>query len=97
MEYRVKVSPVAKDNINESLRYYKKEVSIKVAKNFIKDVEESLMILKRYPFFQIHYMNFRGLPLKKYPYIIFYQVDEIGSKVLINALFHTNQDISKRP
>lgn len=35
--------------------------------------------------------------LKKYPYIIFFQVDENRKLISINAVFQGNQDIDKRP
>ena len=64
MDYKIRISPIAKANIKKAVSYYK---------------------------------NFRGLPLKKFPYIIFFQVDEIRKLISINAVFQGNQDIDKRP
>ena len=61
------------------------------------DYEQTLQKIKQNPFFQRYYKDFRGLPLKKYPYIIFYQVDENRKLISINAVFQGNQDIDKRP
>ena len=70
MDYKIRISPIAKANIKEAVSYYKKEASLKVAQNFVKDYELALQKVKQNPFFQIYYKNFRGLPLKKFPYII---------------------------
>ena len=97
MDYKIRISPIAKANIKDAVSYYKNEVSIKVALNFVKDYEQTLQKIKQNPFYQIYYKNFRGLPFKKYPYIIFFQVDENRKFISINAVFQGNQDIDKRP
>ena len=65
--------------------------------NFCHVLRQTLQKIKQNPFFQRYYKNFRGLPLKKYPYIIFFQVDENRKLISINAVFQGNQDIDKRP
>jgi hypothetical protein len=39
MNFKVWISPIAKDNVREATNYYKKEISLKVAQNFLKDYE----------------------------------------------------------
>ena len=90
MNYKIRISSLAKSHIKE-------EASLKVAQNFVKDYKQTLQKIKQNPFFQRYYKNFRGLPLKKYPYIIFFQVDENRKLISINAVFQGNQDIDKRP
>lgn len=97
MDYKIRISTIAKANIKDAVSYYKNEVSIKVALNFVKDYEQTLQKIKQNPFYQIYYKNFRGLPFKKYPYIIFFQVDENRKLISINAVFQGNQNIDKRP
>lgn len=97
MTYRVIISAYAKDNIKDAVAYYKNKVSAKVAAEFIKDYELALKKIKQTPHFQVYYKNFRGLPLKRYPYIIFYRVDEKNKLILINGVFQANQNTDKRP
>lgn len=97
MAYKVKISPVAKIDVRKAVAYYKKEASSKVAQNFIEDYELTLKKIIRNPFFQIYYKDFRGLTFSKYPYIIFYQIDETNKFILIKAVFNASQDIRKRP
>jgi len=97
MGYKLEISPVAKANVKEAVAYYKQKVSLKIAQNFVKDYEYTLQKIKQNPFYQTYYKNFRGLPLKKYPYIIFYQIDENRNRIRIKGVFQANQDTSKRP
>lgn len=97
MAYRLQVSHIARANVREAVSYYKKKASVRVTQNFVKDYEQTLEKIKQNPFYQVYYKNYRGLPLKKYPYIIFYQVDEPKNLVRIKAVFQANQDTEKRP
>ncbi len=97
MAYKIRVSPNAKLDIREAVAYYKKKASVKVAQNFVKDYELTLEKIKQNPLFQVYYKDFKGLPLKKYPYVIFYKIDQERKLILINAIFQANQDTNKRP
>lgn len=97
MAYKVKVSPNAIMDIREAVAYYKKKASVKVAQNFVKDYELTLQKIIHNPFFQVYYKDFRGLPFKKYPYIIFYKINEIKKLILVDAIFQAKQDTDKRP
>lgn len=39
----------------------KKNASVKIAQNFVKDYELNINKILHNPFFQVHYKNFRGL------------------------------------
>ncbi|AZI56581.1 type II toxin-antitoxin system RelE/ParE family toxin [Epilithonimonas vandammei] len=95
MAFKVIVSPIAKSNVREAASYYKKEVSDKVARKFIEDYAQTIVRIKQNPYFQIYYKDFRGLTMRKFPYIIFYQVsDDI---IFVKAVFNALQDTKKRP
>jgi len=95
MAFKVIASPVAKSNVREAVTYYKKEVSNKVAQKFIEDYEQTIQRIKQNPYFQIYYKDFRGLTMRKFPYIIFYQIsDDI---ILVKAVFNALQNTKKRP
>jgi toxin ParE1/3/4 len=97
MVYKIKISSIAKANVLESLAFYRKNTTKKVVSNFISDYEQSLEIIKQNPFFKIYYKDFRGLPLKKFPFIIFYQINENKKTIFIKAVFHTSQNTLKYP
>ena len=97
MKFKIKISDEARKNIKDSAAYYKDKASIKVAQDFILDYEFTLKKIIQNPYFQIYYKNFRGLPMKKYPFIIFYQIDEENKLILVNAVFNAKQNTEKRP
>ena len=97
MDFRVHITPVAKTNQKQAVAYYKENASLKVAQNFLKDYEKTLYKIKQNPYFQIYYKNFRGLPLKKFPYIVFYTIDENLNVITIKGIFHTSQNPGKYP
>jgi len=46
MNYKIRISSLAKSHIKEAVSYYKKETSLKVAQNFVKDYEQTLQKIK---------------------------------------------------
>ena len=46
MNYKIRISSLAKSHIKEAVSYYKKEASLKVAQNFVKDYEQTLQKIK---------------------------------------------------
>jgi len=97
MAYQIKVSPIAKKNIYDAIKYYQFFATELVVKNFINEIERTYNILTTYPFFNVYYKNFRGVPLKNFPYIFFFEIDENKKLVLIKSLFNTYQDTTKYP
>lgn len=97
MAYKAVISPIAKADIRQAIAYYKKEASLQVAQNFVKDYELTLQKIFQNPFFQIYYRDFRGLVFNKYPYIIFYQIDEKNKLILVKSVFNASQNTDKRP
>ncbi len=84
MSYKIKLEKGAELDIDdEALFYYKTKVSVRIARNFKKEVKDTLRYIKMNPFYRFYHKDFRGIPLKKYPYIIFYKVNE---KIL--GVFH---------
>lgn len=97
MHYKVKVSPIASQNIANAVEYYIEFVSKKVATDFLKDYKKLYKSLQINPFYQFHDNNHRFLSFDKFPYIAFFIVDESSKTVFLNAVFHTSQNPSKYP
>ncbi|HAR74315.1 MAG TPA: plasmid stabilization protein [Flavobacteriaceae bacterium] len=97
MVYKVSISPIAKANIREAITYYKENATLKVAQSFLKDYEINVEMIRQNPFYNVYYKKFRGKPMKKFPYIIFYTLDEQQKIILINAVFNTHRNPTKYP
>lgn len=97
MTYKVVITPVAQRNIEEAIVYYKNNASDKVATLFLQDFKLTINAIQKVKYFNFFFENFRGKPLKKFPFIVFYTLDESSKIIMIKAVFNTNQDTSKYP
>lgn len=95
MSYKILISPVAQKHIEEAVFYYKNKVSDKVATMFIDDYKKTFNDIRNVLYFKFFFKNFRGKALKKFPYIVFYSLDEQQKAIIINAVFHTSQNTDK--
>jgi len=73
MDFDFKFLPIAEENIEEATDYYAK-ISLKVLKNFNKQLDLSISRIITNPYFQKRFKSVRAFPVKKFPYIIFYEV-----------------------
>lgn len=62
---------------------------------FLNSVNNSFSILETNPFYQIRYDDVRCLPIKKFPYMTHFTVDEIKQVVKVYALVNTYRNPDK--
>lgn len=98
MSYKIVVTPNAVQQIDDAIDYYKNKVSIKIAQLFIEDYKRTFQeIQTTLLYFKLFFNEFRGKPMKKFPFIIFYTIDEPKKVIIIKAVFHTAQHPDKYP
>jgi addiction module RelE/StbE family toxin len=96
MAYKVVVEPEAQKDIDDAFEYYSNvSDDINVLINLLNDIEQAYAALKANPFFQVRSKHYRALPLKKYPYLMFFEVLEKEKIVKVVSLFNTPQDPKK--
>lgn len=95
MSYKIVLTPVAKKNIEDATFYYKTKVSAKVARLFIDDYKKTFKDILKVKYFRFFFRDFRGKPMKKFPFIVFYTIDENQKIIFIKAVFNANQDDKK--
>ena len=96
MKYNVVFQPRAVIEIQNSIDYYDNK-QLGLGEEFYNEIFEYIETIILNPFYKIHSENIRILPLKKFPFVIFYQIDEIERKVFIEAVFHTSPNTEKYP
>ena len=96
MLYNVKVEAEVKKDFAEAHRFYLK-ISRKNATNFGKDVKSAIGHLGINPFYELRTERFRAFPLKNFPFLQFFEVDEQAKEVKVVAIFNTNQNKEKYP
>lgn len=91
MAFTTVLDPRAIQDIQQAIDYYE-EQQPGLGEQFENTLNEYLRKLEQNPFFQIRYDNVHCLPLKKYPYMIHYTVDEEEERVIVRAVFNTSRD-----
>lgn len=87
MSYQFFFSGKFKDDIREARKWYDKQER-GLGKKFYAEVRAGLVAIQKSPHFQIRYDEVRCLPLRKYPFMIHFTVDEVKQTVLVLACIH---------
>lgn len=96
MDFSFKLLPLAEENIEKAIDYYA-GISLKTLVNFNKQFDLAIGRIINNPYFQKRYKNVRSLRVKKFPYIIFYEVDDDEKMIYILSVFCTHQNPEKYP
>lgn len=86
-----KIEPSAKNDIQQEINYYNDKQN-GLGKKFHADIKTSFNAIRKNPFYQIRYDNVRCLPLKKFPAMIHFTVDEVKKRITVRAVINTNRD-----
>lgn len=88
MSFTTVLDPRAIRDIQQVIDYYEKQQP-GLGEQFEDILNEYLHKLEQNPFFQIRYDNVHCFPLKKYPYMIHFTVDEQKQLITVRAVFNT--------
>jgi len=91
MTYKIKVEPEALQDIQDGIDWYN-EQQTGLGRKFHTEVKTFFKKLRSNPFFQIRYDEVRCIPLKKYPFMIHYTLNEKEKVVVIRAVFNTHRN-----
>lgn len=87
MVYKFIVSERFKLDIIQSRKWYNQQQK-GLGSKFNKEVKNALEAIRKTPHFSKRYNEIRCLPLKKYPFMIHYKVDDAESQIYILACAH---------
>lgn len=96
MAYKVIISPRAQKEIENAIDYYTL-YSQGAPLSFITFLEIAYEALSVSPFFKVRYNQVRALKIKRFPYSLYFQVDEKRGIVRILSCFHNKRHPDKRP
>ena len=92
------VEPDAQTDIDKVFKYYLSVTdNDKVFVSLYDDIERAYDALKLNPFYQVRSKQYKALPLKHFPYLLFFEVLEKQRIVKVLALFNTSQNPEKYP
>lgn len=92
MKYEITVSEIAQFDIEEATDYY--EIRRKgLGQLFLLSIKDTFKILSHNPFTYIKiYKEFRRALTKKFPYALFYKIDETKKEVIILRVLSTYRE-----
>jgi len=94
MPYKIKLEPEASTDIQHAIDWYNKKQK-GLGKKFYKSVRKSVEGLTIFALYQVRYGgNIRCLPVKNFPYMLHFTVDENQNIVILRAVFHTSKNPS---
>ena len=96
MSYKIVIEPRAIIDIQDAVDYYDFK-QIGLGAYFFQNLEDHIEVISKNPLFQIRYKDYRGLPIQKFPFIIFYFTDEEKKIVYILSVFNTSLNPKKYP
>jgi plasmid stabilization system protein ParE len=89
MSFKVRFHPEAQIDLTDALDWYE-NIDHKITIDFFRVISVSIDYIKSNPLgFTKRYKNVRILPLKKYPYLICYFIDETSEIINIIAIFNS--------
>lgn len=89
MAYKIKIESVAKLDIQDTIDWYNEQQK-GLGRKFHTSILKHIESLKINPQFQVRYDEVHCLPLKKYPFMIHFTVNESDKAVIIRAVYHTS-------
>ena len=91
MPFKIKIELEAHLDIQKGIEWYSQHQK-KLGEKFYLAVISRIDTLAVNPHFEIRYDQIRCLPIKKFPFMIHFTVDESKNLVVIRAVFHTSLD-----
>ena len=96
MAYKIVVSNRAIKEIEDAIDFYS-EYSSKAPALFIAMLQDAYQKLNKNPLTRVYYKQVRGFKLKRFPYILYFSIDEMAQTVKILACFHSKRNPERRP
>lgn len=96
MGFKIVVSKKAQVEIENAIEYYS-EINSKLALRFYVALKETYAKLEINPYYQIKLKNYRAVPVTKFPFLLFFVIDDDKELIKILSCFHTSRNPKKYP
>lgn len=94
MAYKLKIEPLAKWDIQQEIHYYNNQQK-GLGKRFHSEIKTYFTAIKANPFYQIRYDNIHCTPLKTFPAMIHYTINEAAKLIIVRAVINTHRNPNK--
>lgn len=96
MVFNIIVSKRAQSEIENAIEYYT-EINTHLATKFFASLIDSYSKLELNPYFEKRYKNYRAIKLYKFPFLLFYIIEEDKKQIKVLSCFHTARSSKKYP
>lgn len=90
-KFKIELYSEAISDFKFALEYYE-SINSKLSKKFKAATNTAFNDLKKNPFYEIRYDDFRLKQIKKFPYLIHFVVNENAQTVYVYGIRNTNQN-----
>ena len=94
MAYCLKIKPEVFIDIQEGINWYNSRQK-GLGKRFHSSVKQEYNILRKTPHFRVRYEGVRCLPMRKFPYMIHYIIEEDKKIIVVIGVINTYKDPAK--
>jgi toxin ParE1/3/4 len=94
--FELVISVRAVTEIDKAINYYSTK-SNKATLDFIEALQNAYSKLEKNPYYAFRYKNVRAIKVRKFPYLLYYLINEQRSSVRILACFNTKRSPIQRP
>ena len=92
MSYSIKLSPLAKTDVQDIIAYYNENKN-GLGTRFFNSLAVTFKLIAKNPLlFQIRYRNTHSVLIQKFPIQVHYLVDEVNKNVIVIAVSHTSRN-----
>ena len=93
-KFEIILEPDAFIDIQDAIDYYENEQS-GLGIKFEQALNKLFLSLQKSPFYAVRYDEVKCLPMKKFPFMIHYTLDEQDFHIVVRAVLHTSLNPEK--
>ena len=92
MSYKIKLLPIVHKDLRKAKKWYHKKSEL-LAKEFKTEVDKEIDYIEEYPeHYQRKYKELRQSLVTRFPYAIFYLVEEKQKRIIVFGVLHTSRN-----
>lgn len=92
MSYKIKLLPIVLTDLREARKWYHQK-SEALAKEFKTEVSKEIDYIGKFPeHYQLKYRDLRQSLVTRFPYAIFYLVEEEQKRIIVFGVLHTSRN-----
>jgi toxin ParE1/3/4 len=93
-KFTVIISPTAFNDIDDATIYYALH-SKKASRLFYENTFKTIDVIRKNPYYEIRFDNYRALKIHKFPFLVIFKVNEKKKEIHVITIFNTYRNPDK--